>query len=165
MMQAQLDQNTSLPLLTKIRDGTPVQSPHIGIMNRAAALMTKGASELGFSPAARRRRAAGAQEPAQEQSSWSQLKVSKAARAQANRDTTAPQDVVEAVACAEAVMDDAIPAGRLAVLACARFLRDRAAAEAAEEPWAFRPDLVEAALLLAGQMPNIKARRPASRCD
>ncbi|MBL6082381.1 phage terminase small subunit P27 family [Belnapia sp. T18] len=74
-MQAQLDQNTSLPLLTKTRDGTPVQSPYIGIMNRAAALMIKAASELGFSPAARPRLAAGAQEPAEEQSPWSQLKV------------------------------------------------------------------------------------------
>lgn len=69
MMQAQLDQNTSLPLLTKTRNGTLVQSPHIGIMNRAAALMTKGALEPDFSPAALRRLAAGAQEPAEEQSS------------------------------------------------------------------------------------------------
>jgi phage terminase large subunit-like protein len=79
-----------------------------------------------------------------------------AARALANRPPAAPQGVAEAVAYAEAVVRGAIPAGRLAVLACARFLRDQAAAEAGEGPWAFRPDLVEAALLFAGQMPNIK---------
>ena len=53
-------------------------------------------------------------------------------------------------------MSGVIPAGRLAGLDCARFLRDKAAAEAGEGAWAFRPDLVEAALLFAGQMPNIK---------
>jgi phage terminase small subunit len=37
--------------------------------------MIKAASELGFSPAARPRLAAGAQEPAEEHSPWSQLKV------------------------------------------------------------------------------------------
>ena len=50
----------------------------------------------------------------------------------------------------------AIPVGRLADLACARFLRDKISAEAGEGPWAFRPDLVDASLLFAGQMPNIK---------
>jgi phage terminase large subunit-like protein len=48
------------------------------------------------------------------------------------------------------------PAGRLARLACTRFLDDLAMAEAGEAPWEFRADLVEAALLFAGQMPNIK---------
>ena len=52
---------------------------------------------------------------------------------------------------AGAVVGWVVPgAGRLAVLACARFLRDKVAAEAGEGPWAFRPDLVEAALLFAG---------------
>ncbi|WP_052214223.1 terminase TerL endonuclease subunit [Belnapia sp. F-4-1] len=80
-----------------------------------------------------------------------------AARAQADQAVAAPQGVAEAVAYAEAVVGvGAIPVGRLAGLACARFLRDRIAAEAGRGPWAFRPDLVEAALLFAGQMPNIK---------
>src|SRR3954465_15463870 len=64
--------------------------------------------------------------------------------------------VAEAVAYAEAVLGGAIPAGRLTLLACDRFLRDKAAAEAGDSAWEFRPDLVEAALLFAGQMPNIK---------
>ncbi|MBL6459393.1 terminase large subunit [Belnapia sp. T6] len=48
------------------------------------------------------------------------------------------------------------PAGQIARLACERFLRDKAAADAGHGPWAFDGDLVEAALLFAGQMPNIK---------
>src|SRR3712207_6401504 len=49
-----------------------------------------------------------------------------------------------------------MPAGRLARLACERFLQDKAAADAGTGPWGFEPGLVEAALLFAGQMPNIK---------
>jgi phage terminase large subunit-like protein len=64
--------------------------------------------------------------------------------------------VAEAVAYAEAVVAGTLPAGRLARLACERFLRDKAAADAGAGPWGFEPDLVEAALLFAGQMPNIK---------
>jgi P27 family predicted phage terminase small subunit len=65
-----------LPLLTKTKDGTAVASPYLGIMNRAAALMLKAGSELGFSPAARPRLAAQAtQPPADAQSPWAQLKV------------------------------------------------------------------------------------------
>jgi P27 family predicted phage terminase small subunit len=75
-MQAQLDQGTKLPLLTKTKDGTAVASPYLGIMNRAAAIMIKAASELGFSPAARPRLAASAtQDPADEHSPWARLKV------------------------------------------------------------------------------------------
>jgi P27 family predicted phage terminase small subunit len=76
MMQAQLDQGTKLPLLTKTKDGTAVASPYLGIMNRSAALMIKAASELGFSPAARPRLAAQvAEAPADAQSPWARLKV------------------------------------------------------------------------------------------
>jgi phage terminase large subunit-like protein len=64
--------------------------------------------------------------------------------------------VAEAIAYAEAVVAHQTPAGRLAQLACTRFLGDLATAEAGEGPWEFRADLVEAALLFAGQMPNIK---------
>ena len=47
------------------------------MMNRAAAIMIKAASELGFSPAARPRLAASAaQDPADEHSSpWARLQV------------------------------------------------------------------------------------------
>ena len=76
VMQAQLDQGTKLPLLTKTKEGTAVPSPYLSIMNRAAAIMIKAASELGFSPAARPRLAASAaQEPADEHSPWARLKV------------------------------------------------------------------------------------------
>jgi P27 family predicted phage terminase small subunit len=75
-MQARLDQGAKLPLLTKTKDGTAVPSPYLGIMNRAAAIMIKAASELGFSPAARPRLAASAaQELADGHSPWARLKV------------------------------------------------------------------------------------------
>src|SRR5215212_2854425 len=74
----------------------------------------------------------------------------------AKRPASAAPGVAEAVAYAEAVVADRTPAGRLARLACERFLRDKAAADAGAGPWGFDPDLVEAALLFAGQMPNIK---------
>src|SRR5829696_5059007 len=70
--------------------------------------------------------------------------------------SAAAPGVAEAVAYAEAVVAGRTPAGRLARLACERFLRDKAAADAGAGPWCFDPDLVEAALLFAGQMPNIK---------
>src|SRR5688572_5085263 len=72
------------------------------------------------------------------------------------RASAAAPGVAEAVGYAEAVVAGTVPAGRLARLACERFLRDKAAAEAGEGPWGFEPELVEAALLFAGQMPNIK---------
>src|SRR5919107_1693528 len=68
---------------------------------------------------------------------------------------TAP-GVAEAITYAEAVVAGTVPAGRLARLACERFLRDKAAADAGAGPWGFEPDLVEAALLFAGEMPKIK---------
>src|SRR5215218_9137232 len=74
----------------------------------------------------------------------------------AKQQASAAPGVAEAVAYAEAVAAGRMPAGRLARLACERFLRDKAAADAGAGPWGFDPDLVEAALLFAGQMPNIK---------
>ena len=47
---------------------------------------------------------------------------------------------------------------------CARFLRDLAAAEAGDGPWAFRPELAERAMIFAGLMPNIKGPKPGDRC-
>src|ERR687898_3669782 len=69
---------------------------------------------------------------------------------------SAAPGVAEAIAYAEAVVAGQIPTGRLARLACERFLRDKAAADGGSGPWGFEPGLVEAALLFAGQMPNIK---------
>src|SRR3954469_22504883 len=74
----------------------------------------------------------------------------------ARQQASAAPGVAEAVAYAEAVVAGQVPAGRLARLACERFLRDKAAADAGTGPWGFDADLVEAALLFAGQMPNIK---------
>src|SRR5215211_3100947 len=74
----------------------------------------------------------------------------------ANRSSVAAPGVAEAIDYAEAVVAGTVPAGRLARLACGRFLRDKVAADGGAGPWGFEPDLVEAALLFAGQMPNIK---------
>jgi P27 family predicted phage terminase small subunit len=74
--QARLDQGSALPLLTKTRDGTPVQSPYLGIINRAALVMIKAASELGFSPAARPRLGgAGAAPESGGESPWAEFQV------------------------------------------------------------------------------------------
>src|SRR5829696_7610887 len=74
----------------------------------------------------------------------------------ARQPASASPGVAEAISYAEAVVACTVPAGRLARLACERFLRDKAAADAGAGPWGFDPDLVEAALLFAGEMPNIK---------
>ena len=56
LAQARLDAAAPLmPFLQKTKDGNVIQSHYLGIINRAAALMLKAASELGFSPAARPR--------------------------------------------------------------------------------------------------------------
>jgi P27 family predicted phage terminase small subunit len=73
--QAELDRGAQLPLLLKTKDGTIVVSPYIRVMTTAAAVMLKAGSELGFSPAARPRLATGAQDPADDHSPWTQLKV------------------------------------------------------------------------------------------
>src|SRR5215204_1199699 len=70
--------------------------------------------------------------------------------------SAAAPGVAEAIGYAEAVVAGTVPAGRLARLACGRFLRDKAAADSGTGLWGFAPDLVEAALLFAGQRPNIK---------
>jgi phage terminase large subunit-like protein len=64
--------------------------------------------------------------------------------------------VTAAVAYAEAVVGGEIPACQSVRQAAARFLADKAAAEAGAGPWEFRPDLAEAAMLFAEQLPNIK---------
>jgi P27 family predicted phage terminase small subunit len=86
VMQAELDQTTRLLLLTKNKDGTPGVSPYVTISHRAAATMLKAGSELGFSPAARPRLAAGALAPdalADEGAQgWGQLKVLQGGKAE-----------------------------------------------------------------------------------
>ncbi len=74
----------------------------------------------------------------------------------AKRPASAAPGVAEAIGYAEAVVAGRTPVGRLARLACERFLRDKATADAGAGPWGFDPELIEAALLFAGQMPNIK---------
>lgn len=54
-MQAQIDQNATLKLLTRTTDGALVQSPYLPIINRQGTLMLKAASELGFTPSSRSR--------------------------------------------------------------------------------------------------------------
>jgi P27 family predicted phage terminase small subunit len=55
MTQAKLDMDNKMPLLTKGKDGYPMPSPYLRIMNHAALIMLRCANELGFSPAARPR--------------------------------------------------------------------------------------------------------------
>ena len=86
VMQAELDQATRLALLTKGKDGTPSVSPYVTIINRAAATMLKAGSELGFSPAARPRLAAGALAPDaladEAEAGWGRLRVLQGGRAE-----------------------------------------------------------------------------------
>jgi P27 family predicted phage terminase small subunit len=55
MTQALLDAGTKMPLMTKGKDGHPVPSPYLRIMNHAALIMMRCCAELGFSPASRPR--------------------------------------------------------------------------------------------------------------
>ena len=55
MQQAQMDLGNKLPLLTKGKDGYPIPSAYLRIMNAAALIMLRCVLELGFSPAARPR--------------------------------------------------------------------------------------------------------------
>lgn len=73
-MQAKIDTGSALPLLTKDKNGVPVVSPYLGIINRAGLRMLRAASELGFSPAARPRLIADTP-PAVDSSPWAQLTV------------------------------------------------------------------------------------------
>jgi P27 family predicted phage terminase small subunit len=73
--QAKLDASSSLPLMTRGKDGQPIPSPYLRIIRQAAETMLRAAAELGFSPATRPRLAAGqAEEPAQN-SPWTRLQV------------------------------------------------------------------------------------------
>ena len=77
IMQAKADANTPLPLLSKAKDGTAIPSPYLRIMNQAADVMLRTASELGFTPAARPRLAAKTAQgvPAEPNSPWAKLRV------------------------------------------------------------------------------------------
>ncbi|MCI0753551.1 P27 family phage terminase small subunit [Teichococcus vastitatis] len=73
--QARLDAGSSLPLMTRGKDGQPIASPYLRIIRQAAETMLRAAGELGFSPASRPRLAPGrAEEPASE-SPWTRLKL------------------------------------------------------------------------------------------
>ena len=73
-MQAKIDTGSALPLLTKDKNGMPIVSPYLGVINRAGLRMLRAASELGFSPAARPRLAADTPPPV-DASPWAQLTV------------------------------------------------------------------------------------------
>ena len=53
--QSKLDASSPLQLLMRTRNGEIVQSPYLPIINKQAALMTKCAAELGFTPSTRSR--------------------------------------------------------------------------------------------------------------
>lgn len=55
LKQEELNKGATLPDLTKSPKGHALQSPYVGIMNRASEIMIKTASELGFTPASRSR--------------------------------------------------------------------------------------------------------------
>ena len=55
MAQQRIDHGKEWPLLQPGKDGRPTISPYVTIMERAALIMLRAASELGFSPAARPR--------------------------------------------------------------------------------------------------------------
>lgn len=55
IQQARLDADNEQPLLVKGAEGQSCVSPYLAIMTKAALLMIKAASELGFSPASRPR--------------------------------------------------------------------------------------------------------------
>lgn len=77
--QAKLDVATSLPLLTKDKQGNAIVSPYVGIINRAGLRMIRAAAEMGFTPASRPRLVRGDQPPGGE-SEWAQLMVIEGGR-------------------------------------------------------------------------------------
>lgn len=79
IVQARLDAQSKLPLLTKHKGGGAVISPYVAIANRAGLRMLRAASEMGFSPVARPRLIGGDQPPPRE-SEWAQLMVIEGGR-------------------------------------------------------------------------------------
>lgn len=71
VMQAKLDAGTALPLMSADRNGNPLPSPYLGIINKAALVMLKAGSELGFSPSTRPRMAGSPVK--KERSAWDEL--------------------------------------------------------------------------------------------
>ncbi|TDH59008.1 hypothetical protein E2C06_29635 [Dankookia rubra] len=80
IQQARLDAGSSLPLLTKGRDGQPIASPYLRIICQAAETMLRAAAELGFSPAARPRLAPGQAAQRPEDEPWMRLRVLQGGR-------------------------------------------------------------------------------------
>ncbi|HWX47936.1 MAG TPA: phage terminase small subunit P27 family [Roseomonas sp.] len=73
--QARLDASSSLPLMTRGKDGQPIASPYLRLIRHAAETMLRAASELGFTPASRPRLAPGQTEAPAVESPWTRLKV------------------------------------------------------------------------------------------
>jgi P27 family predicted phage terminase small subunit len=81
MMQAKIDANNRLPLLTKGSTGTMVPSPYLKIMNVAARIMLVCAGELGFTPTARPRLAELGAAESDEEQQWARLRVLQGGKA------------------------------------------------------------------------------------
>ena len=139
--------------------GLPIQSPYLPVLNRQTEIARKLAAELALPPAQRNRMGPHGPETAARRpgTRW---------RTEMSRKPPAPSltpGVAIAVAYCRDVLAGRIAACRLVHLTCERFLRDLAAAEAGQGPWAFRPELAERAMIFAGLMPNIsgpEAGRP-----
>jgi P27 family predicted phage terminase small subunit len=81
-LQARIDQGAALPLLSKAKDGTPIPSPYLRVIQRAADVVLRCASELGFTPIARTR-LAGPSGPASvpdTDSPWARLRLLQGGR-------------------------------------------------------------------------------------
>lgn len=83
--QAQLDASNELPLLVKGKHG-PEPSPYLGIMNRAADIMIRCASELGFSPASRPRLVGAPAAPLDPGSPWAKLRLLQGGKSDKSED-------------------------------------------------------------------------------
>ncbi|MFT8247197.1 P27 family phage terminase small subunit [Roseomonas sp. BN140053] len=78
IQQAKLDAGSTLPLLTKGRDGQPTASPYLRLIRQAAETMLRAAGELGFSPASRPRLGGAAtprDEAAERETPWTRLQL------------------------------------------------------------------------------------------
>ena len=78
IQQAKLDATSSLPLMTKGRNGQPSPSPYLRLIRQAGDTMLRAAGELGFSPAARPRLGSaglGQEDATESDTPWTRLKL------------------------------------------------------------------------------------------
>lgn len=74
IQQGVLDRDNKMPLLVRNKDAPPSASPYLNILTKAALVMIKAASELGFSPASRPRLSTDTPVPT-DASPWANLRV------------------------------------------------------------------------------------------